>query len=40
MLMSIIEVTVTNKKTVLNALNPDIKYFEDARQNFSAQNNP
>ena len=39
-LMSIIEVTTTNKKTVLDALNSDIKDFEDARQNFSAQNNP
>ena len=40
MLMSIIEVTTTNKKTVLDALNSDIKNFGDARQNFSAQNNP
>ena len=40
MLMSIIEVTTTNKKTVLDALNSDIKDYENALQNFSAQNNP
>ena len=38
--ISIIEVTTTNKKTVLDALNSDIKDYENALQNFSAQNNP
>ena len=38
MLMSIMDVTSTNKKTVLDALNSDFKDFEDALQNFSAQN--
>lgn len=37
-LMNIISVTTTNKKAVLEALNSDFKDFEDALQNFSAQN--
>ncbi|TAH00575.1 MAG: PIN domain-containing protein [Sphingobacteriales bacterium] len=39
MLMSIIDVITTNKKSVLEALNSGFKDFEDALQNFSAQNN-
>ncbi len=38
MLMTIIDVVTTNKKTVLEALNSEFKDFEDALQNFSAQN--
>jgi len=38
MLMNLIGVVTTNKETVLNALNSDFKDFEDALQNFSAQN--
>lgn len=38
LLMNIIEVATTDKKTVLDALNSDFKDFEDALQNFSAQN--
>jgi predicted nucleic acid-binding protein len=38
MLMNIIEVTTTNKKTVIEALNSEFKDFEDALQNFSAIN--
>ncbi|MEO7209347.1 MAG: PIN domain-containing protein [Chitinophagaceae bacterium] len=37
-LMSIIDVAIINKATVLEALNADFKDFEDALQNFSAQN--
>ncbi len=38
MLMNILEVSSINKKTVLDALNSDFKDFEDALQNYSAQN--
>lgn len=38
MLMNIIDVTTTNKKTVIEALNSEFKDFEDALQNFSAIN--
>lgn len=38
MLMQFIDVTTTNKDSVLDALNSDFKDFEDALQNFSAQN--
>ena len=38
MLMNIIDVTTTNKKTVIEALNSEFKDFEDALQNFSALN--
>jgi hypothetical protein len=38
MLMNIIDVTTTNRKAVLEALSSDFKDFEDALQNFSAQN--
>lgn len=37
-LMAILNVATTDKQTVLNALNSDFKDFEDAFQNFSAQN--
>lgn len=37
-LMNIIDVTTTNKKTVIEALNSEFKDFEDALQNFSAIN--
>lgn len=37
-LMNIIDVTTTNKKTVIEALNSEFKDFEDALQNFSAKN--
>ena len=37
-LLSIIDIAVINKETVLDALNSDFKDFEDALQNFSAQN--
>ncbi len=35
-LMKIIDVTITPKETILNALASDFKDFEDALQNFSA----
>jgi len=38
MLMNIIDITTTNKKTVIEALNSEFKDFEDALQNFSAKN--
>ena len=38
MLMTILEVLSTDKNSVLDALNSDFKDFEDALQNFSAQN--
>lgn len=38
MLMNIIDVTTTNKKTVIEALNSSFNDFEDALQNFSAIN--
>lgn len=38
MLMNILDVTLMNKKIVLDALNSEFKDFEDALQNFSAQN--
>lgn len=38
MLMNILQVSMINKETVLDALNSDFKDFEDALQNFSAQN--
>jgi predicted nucleic acid-binding protein len=38
MLMNIIDVTTTNKKIVLKALQSKFKDFEDALQNFSAEN--
>lgn len=38
MLMNIIDVTTTNKNTVIEALNSEFKDFEDALQNFSALN--
>lgn len=38
MLVNIIDVTTTNRKAVFEALNSDFKDFEDALQNFSAQN--
>lgn len=38
MLMKFIEVTTTDKNAVLEALNSDFKDFEDALQNYSAQN--
>jgi len=38
MLMNIIQVSMINKETVLDALNSNFKDFEDALQNFSAQN--
>ncbi len=38
MLMKFIDVATTNKNSVLDALNSDFKDFEDALQNFSAQN--
>lgn len=37
-LLNIIDIALINKETVLNALNSDFKDFEDALQNFSAQN--
>lgn len=37
MLMNIVEVATINKQTILNALNSEFKDFEDALQNFSAQ---
>jgi len=36
--MNILQVSMINKETVLDALNSDFKDFEDALQNFSAQN--
>jgi predicted nucleic acid-binding protein len=38
MLLNIVDIITINKKSVLNALNSDFKDFEDALQNFSAQN--
>lgn len=38
MLMTILDVANTSKETVLDALNSDFRDFEDALQNFSAQN--
>ncbi len=38
MLMSIVDIAIIDKKTVLNALNSEFKDFEDALQNFSAIN--
>ena len=38
MLLKIIDVIVTDKKAVEDALNSEFKDFEDALQNFSAQN--
>jgi predicted nucleic acid-binding protein len=38
MLMNIIDVTTTNRSTVIKALNSEFKDFEDALQNFSAIN--
>ena len=38
MLLKIIDVIITDKKTVEDALNSEFKDFEDALQNFSAQN--
>lgn len=39
MLLEIVDVVTTDKATVLEALNSGFKDFEDALQNFSAQNN-
>lgn len=39
-LMNIIDVLTTHKNEVLEALNSEFKDFEDALQNFSAQNDP
>lgn len=38
LLMNMVDVVSTDKKSVLNALNSDFKDFEDALQNFSAKN--
>jgi len=38
MLMNILGISLINKTTVLDALNSDFKDFEDALQNYSAQN--
>lgn len=38
MLMKILDVATTDKQSILEALNSDFKDFEDALQNFSAQN--
>ena len=38
MLLNIVDVITTNKDTVLDALHSQFKDFEDALQNFSAQN--
>ncbi len=38
MLLQIINVIITDKKTVEDALNSEFKDFEDALKNFSAQN--
>ena len=38
MLLKIIDVIITDKKAVEDALNSEFKDFEDALQNFSAQN--
>ena len=37
MLINMIDIATINKETILEALNSDIKDFEDAIQNFSAQ---
>lgn len=39
MLLEIVDLVTTDKATVLEALNSGFKDFEDALQNFSAQNN-
>ena len=39
MLLNIVDVITTNKDAVLDALHSQFKDFEDALQNFSAQNN-
>lgn len=36
--MNIIDVAIINREAVLDALNSEFKDFEDALQNFSAQN--
>lgn len=38
MLMNIIDIAIINKKIILDALHSGFKDFEDALQNFSAQN--
>ena len=38
MLLNIVDVITTNKDAVLDALHSQFKDFEDALQNFSAQN--
>lgn len=38
MLMNIVDVLTTDKNAILEALNSEFKDFEDALQNFSAQN--
>ena len=38
MLMQFLDVATTDKESVLDALNSDFKDFEDALQNFTAQN--
>jgi len=38
MLLNIVDVAMINKETVLDALNSGFRDFEDALQNFSAQN--
>ncbi len=38
MLLKIIDIIITDKKTIEDALNSEFKDFEDALQNFSAQN--
>jgi predicted nucleic acid-binding protein len=40
MLLSITDVLIINKQTVLQAMHSDFNDFEDALQNFSAENNP
>ena len=37
-LMDIVDIALINRETVLDALNSEFKDFEDALQNFSAQN--
>ncbi len=38
MLLNIVDIAIINKQTVFEALNSEFKDFEDALQNFSAQN--
>ena len=38
MLLNIVHVAMISRQTILDALNSDFKDFEDALQNFSAQN--